>query len=397
MILDQTNALRAEKGIPALVLNTDLSAMSQRWSEQQASDDMIGHNPNYVSETPGAWRSVAENVAAGYTAETVVAGWQSSPGHYANIMNPNYTDIGIGVAYTSAGVYHTYFTQNFAQYAATPTVPAAPQNVAVSEVSWDSAKVSWTRPEGAGANSLSGYAITLKKQSDGRERQFSVGADRSDYSFSGLEYATSYQVTVKAVNSVGNSADGTVQFSTSFTDIPSNSAFKTEIRWMADSQISHGWVFVDGSREFRPFAVTSRDAFVRFLYRLAGEPEVVLPASSPFNDVDEGNEHYAAIVWAYNQGIVKGWSDGGFHPSASVQRDAVASFLQRYASMQGVDTSAGSSSFADVEASNEHASSIAWLASTGITTGWPDGTYRPYQLITRDAIAAFLYRYDIKF
>lgn len=39
---------------------------------------------------------------------------------------------------------------------------------------------------------------------------------------------------------------------------------------------------------------------------------------------------------------------------------------------------------------------ITWLASTGISTGWPDGTYRPVTPIARDAMAAFIYRYTDK-
>ena len=52
--------------------------------------------------------------------------------------------------------------------------------------------------------------------------------------------------------------------------------------------------------------------------------------------------------------------------------------------------------FSDVQ-DNPFAKEIAWLEEQGITTGWPDGTFRPGQAIDRDAMAAFIARYMKKF
>ena len=60
-----------------------------------------------------AWRAWAENIAAGQPdAASVVQGWMSSAGHRTNILNPGYTDIGVGLAYSASGV--PYWTQDFA-------------------------------------------------------------------------------------------------------------------------------------------------------------------------------------------------------------------------------------------------------------------------------------------
>ncbi len=54
-----------------------------------------------------AWRRLAENIAAGYPSpEAVVEGWMNSPGHRANILNCDLTEIGVGH-------YQRYWTQNF--------------------------------------------------------------------------------------------------------------------------------------------------------------------------------------------------------------------------------------------------------------------------------------------
>ncbi|MBE0011316.1 S-layer homology domain-containing protein, partial [Arthrobacter sp. AET 35A] len=55
------------------------------------------------------------------------------------------------------------------------------------------------------------------------------------------------------------------------------------------------------------------------------------------------------------------------------------------------------SPFRDVSTSQQFYKEMAWLADRGISTGWPDSTYRPLQPIKRDAMAAFIYRFDSAF
>ena len=52
------------------------------------------------------------------------------------------------------------------------------------------------------------------------------------------------------------------------------------------------------------------------------------------------------------------------------------------------------SPFKDVPTNHVFYKEIAWMNSQGIAKGWPDGTFRPYQPVKRDQMAAFLYRYD---
>ena len=54
------------------------------------------------------------------------------------------------------------------------------------------------------------------------------------------------------------------------------------------------------------------------------------------------------------------------------------------------------SRFTDVKSGDQFYTEISWLAQRGITTGYPDGTYRPVTPIARDAMAAFIYRYTEK-
>ena len=187
--------------------------------------------------------------------------------------------------------------------------------------------------------------------------------------------------------------------SVTFTDVPADYSFLKEISWMASKGITTGYAGDCSTKSFNPWGNVTRDAMAAFLYRYAGSPAVSLPASSPFIDVDPSHPFYKEIVWLSAQGITNGWttpSGTEYRPSQPITRDAMAAFLYRYAGKPASDPPA-TSPFADVPTDNSFYTEITWLASTGISTGWsvPTGKeYRPYNNITRDAMAAFLYRYD---
>ncbi|WP_235866233.1 DUF1593 domain-containing protein [Serinibacter arcticus] len=118
-----------------------------------------------------------------------------------------------------------------------------------------------------------------------------------------------------------------------FTDVPVGSQFYKEIHWLASRGITTGWANGDGTYSYRPVTPIARDAMAAFLHRSAGSPAVELPATSPFADLDPGNQFYAEIVWMHTTGIATGWdgNDGRdyYRPLAPVARDAMAAFLHR--------------------------------------------------------------------
>ena len=175
-----------------------------------------------------------------------------------------------------------------------------------------------------------------------------------------------------------------------FKDIDSN-PFKAEINFIAEKGITTGWS--DGT--YRPGDKIERGAMAAYLYRLAGSPRYETPAESPFKDVKTTDPFYKEIAWLQSTGITTGWSDGTFRPNETVNRDAMAAFFYRAAGSPEY-TNANPAKFSDVQ-DNPFAKEIAWLEEQGITTGWPDGTFRPGQAIDRDAMAAFIARYMKKF
>jgi serine protease len=185
-----------------------------------------------------------------------------------------------------------------------------------------------------------------------------------------------------------------------FADVPVGMLFFDEILWMANEGISTGWTEANGTKTYRPLWAVNRDAMAAFMYRLDGSPDYTPPKKSPFADVATSNPFYKEIAWLNSRGISTGWKEANgtstYRPTTPVNRDAMAAFMYRFAGSPSY-TAPGKSAFRDVPASSQFYPEISWLASTGISTGWDNGTFRPLTPVARDAMAAFMKRFDDKF
>ena len=173
------------------------------------------------------------------------------------------------------------------------------------------------------------------------------------------------------------------------------------ILWLAYTGVSTGWDVEGGGKEFRPWDNVARCDMAAFLYRLAGEPAFEPSAAdlAAFVDVDESTPHYEAVLWLASTGISEGWDLGGgkreFRPYDDIARIDMAAFLHRLANWMGAPEATGvSMSFPDVSEGMPHAEDVRWLSAAGITTGFQNGTYRPYSSIVRCDMAAMLHRLD---
>lgn len=142
---------------------------------------------------------------------------------------------------------------------------------------------------------------------------------------------------------------------------------------------------------FHPKESVSREAFAAFLYRLAAKPAVSLPHSSPFSDVKRTDQFYKEIVWLSKEGITTGWADGTFRPKDKITREAIAAFLYRYAGSPYFKVPR-TSAFTDMTPRSKFFKEVLWLLKQGITTGYADKTFRPKTNVSREATAAFFYR-----
>ncbi|MBO0907809.1 glycoside hydrolase family 3 C-terminal domain-containing protein [Arthrobacter sunyaminii] len=180
-----------------------------------------------------------------------------------------------------------------------------------------------------------------------------------------------------------------------FTDIAGD-PFEADILFIAANGITTG--FPDGT--YRPLAPVARDAMAAFIYRLAGQPYFEAPATSPFTDITPQTAFYKEITWLASTRITTGYPDGTFRPLTPVARDMMAAFMHRYSgtycSIEAArDFPAPTTPpFTDVPVDLQFATDIAWMKEAGISTGWPDGTYRPFLPVARNAMAAFMERLD---
>ena len=118
-VLDLVNAERAKRGISALTLDSSLSSVATKKSQDMIDKNYFDHtSPTYGSpfdmmkQFGISYRSAGENIAKGQkTPQEVVDAWMNSEGHRKNILNPNFTNLGVGIAKDSNKT--TYWTQMF--------------------------------------------------------------------------------------------------------------------------------------------------------------------------------------------------------------------------------------------------------------------------------------------
>ena len=144
---------------------------------------------------------------------------------------------------------------------------------------------------------------------------------------------------------------------------------------------------------FHPAANVSRQAMAAFMYRFAGSPAFTPPVTSPFNDVATDSPFYAEVCWMADQGISTGYADGGFHPMANVSRQAMAAFMYRFAGNPAF-TPPVLSPFNDVATDSAFYAEVTWMADAAISTGYGDGGFHPIANVSRQAMAAFMHRLD---
>ena len=111
----------------------------------------------------------------------------------------------------------------------------------------------------------------------------------------------------------------------------------------------------------------------------------------PFSDVPVEYYAFGYIKWAYCQGIVSGYSDGTFRPAAAVTRGQTAKIML-LAAHKTVQIAPGAPHFSDVPPTDVFYSYIETAYAGGIISGYDDGTYRPSAPVTRGQIAKIVTR-----
>ena len=113
-------------------------------------------------------------------------------------------------------------------------------------------------------------------------------------------------------------------------------------------------------------------------------------APLPFPDVAEGDWFYDAVRYAYETGLMDGVGDSLFAPNSETTRAQLVTILYRLAGQPAVS---GALPFTDVESGTWYTDAVLWAAQNGIVNGVSETEFAPGEDITREQLAAILYRY----
>ena len=150
------------------------------------------------------------------------------------------------------------------------------------------------------------------------------------------------------------------------------------------------------------FTVTAEDGTTSKTYTVtvstASLPIPVKPATDntkpasrlPFTDVSTSDWFYDDVKFVYENGLFSGTDSRSFSPSASMTRAMLVTVLYR---LEGEPAVAGRSSFADVRSGAYYEKAVIWAAANGIVTGTSSTSFSPDAKVTREQLAAILYRY----
>jgi uncharacterized protein YkwD len=90
------NGARSDQGLPSLATRSDLVAVARAQATRMADSGTLYHNPNLTTDVTN-WRWIGENVGYGPDVQTVHVAFMNSDGHRANILDTDYTEVGVGV------------------------------------------------------------------------------------------------------------------------------------------------------------------------------------------------------------------------------------------------------------------------------------------------------------
>lgn len=160
------------------------------------------------------------------------------------------------------------------------------------------------------------------------------------------------------------------------------------------------------TRNIWSFTVTAEDGVTTAVYTVtvntAALPEPITPGADnkkpaskpevklPFTDVSTSDWFYDDVAFVYKNGLFSGTDSRSFSPNASMTRAMLVTVLYR---LEGEPTVTGRSSFTDVRFGAYYEKSVIWAAANGIVTGTDSTSFSPDAKVTREQLAAILYRY----
>jgi len=213
-----------------------------------------------------------------------------------------------------------------------------------------------------------------------------------------------HTLTLRATDTMGNIGSDSLLVNvdnTTFPDVACSDGSFLFVEALVRNAIAAG--FPDGT--YKPTNIVNRGAMSVFMSRTADRTLGTFAAFTPpacgsetFTDVDCANGSYKFIEYVAANGIAGGFPDGTYKPANVVTRSAMAVFLARVRDLTDGDLAAftppapGSETFPDVPSTHPSYKFIEYIVSKGIASGFPDGTYRPANAVTRGQMGIFITR-----
>lgn len=170
-----------------------------------------------------------------------------------------------------------------------------------------------------------------------------------------------------------------------FPDVPYNHVYASAITWAVERGITKG--YSDGT--FGINRICTRGDIMMFLWRYAGCPQPKYVAKSPFSDVPKTHAYYKAILWGSQKGITKGYDDGTFGVNKDCTRGHIMMFIWRY---KGCPKPKSTKNPFKDSITAAFRTAVIWAYENKVAGGFSDGTFRDTKSCTRGEAVKFLHK-----
>ncbi len=170
-----------------------------------------------------------------------------------------------------------------------------------------------------------------------------------------------------------------------FPDVPYNHVYASAITWAVERGITKG--YSDGT--FGINRICTRGDIMMFLWRYAGCPQPKYVAKSPFSDVQKTHAYYKAILWGSQKGITKGYDDGTFGVNKDCTRGHIMMFIWRY---KGCPKPKSTKNPFKDSITAAFRTAVIWAYENKVAGGFSDGTFRDTKSCTRGEAVKFLHK-----
>lgn len=396
-VIDEVNELRTELGLDELHVDSKLMELAmQRAAECSVYYSHTRPNDTSCTDIFPAASIVGENIAAGQNSPSeVMSQWIASPGHYANITESRFTNIGVGCFFVD-GTY--YWVQSFSDGARSQHNTHSDEEVVVSvPVNFNHLSV--------------GSTFTQKTLRVGESQNIEIFVRNTGFGntatpalipIDGFQWTSgiiSFDPETLSVTAIspGTAAltlnlpdNTTLDFKFTvlsiFTDVKQTDWYHEAVEYVYNKGLMQG----TSSSTFSPDTTTTRAMIATILYNLEGRPDTY---RTYFDDVPSNMWYADAVSWMASVGIARGYGNGKFGPNDSLTREQSAVILYNYAKYKGfpVPSNYDLSNYYDASSVSSFATTaIKWAVGNGVIKGTESHMLTPQGATTRAQIATIL-------